>query len=116
VDVLFFYKRTIAMNLVSSGFQKADATSTIEYDLVGETSARLSSALYRMTRLPNPVPAPVSTMLLKTRNTSLTLVEYPERPDTLPPTWIEPSENLFLPITRLNNPCPKALALRTQAE
>ena len=40
LDVLFFYKRTIAMNLVSSGFQKTDATSTIEYDVVGETSAR----------------------------------------------------------------------------
>jgi hypothetical protein len=40
VDVLFFYKRTIAMNLISSGFQKTDATSTIEYDLAGETSPR----------------------------------------------------------------------------
>jgi hypothetical protein len=33
LDVLFFYKRTIAMNLESSGFQKTDATSKIEYDL-----------------------------------------------------------------------------------
>jgi hypothetical protein len=40
VDVLFFYKRTIAMNLVSGGFQKTDATSKIEYDLAGEGPSR----------------------------------------------------------------------------
>jgi hypothetical protein len=40
VDVLFFYKRTIAMNLESSGFQRTDATSTIEYNLAGEASPR----------------------------------------------------------------------------
>jgi len=40
VDVLFFYKRTIAMNLESSGFQRTDATSKIEYNLVGEASPR----------------------------------------------------------------------------
>jgi len=40
VDVLFFYKRTIAMNLVSSGFQKTDASSKIEYDLAGEGPPR----------------------------------------------------------------------------
>jgi hypothetical protein len=33
IDVLFFYKRTITMNLESSGFQKTDAASKIEYDL-----------------------------------------------------------------------------------
>jgi len=33
IDVLFFYKRTITMNLESTGFQKTDATSKIEYDL-----------------------------------------------------------------------------------
>jgi hypothetical protein len=36
LDVLFFYKRTITMNLESSGFQKTDAASKIEYDLSGE--------------------------------------------------------------------------------
>jgi hypothetical protein len=35
IDVLFFYKRTITMNLESNGFQKTDATSKIEYDLPG---------------------------------------------------------------------------------
>lgn len=40
VDVLFFYKRTIAMNLESGGFQRTDATSTIEYNLAGEASPR----------------------------------------------------------------------------
>jgi hypothetical protein len=35
----------------------------------------LSSALYRKTILPNPVPAPVSMMLLKMRKTSLTVVK-----------------------------------------
>jgi hypothetical protein len=39
-DVLFFYKRTIAMNLESAGFQRTDATSTIYYDLPGETDPR----------------------------------------------------------------------------
>jgi len=33
IDVLFFYKRTITMNLESNSFQKTDATSKIEYDL-----------------------------------------------------------------------------------
>jgi hypothetical protein len=33
IDVLFFYKRTITMNLESSGFQRTDAASKIEYDL-----------------------------------------------------------------------------------
>jgi hypothetical protein len=33
IDVLFFYRRTITLNLESSGFQKTDATSTIQYDL-----------------------------------------------------------------------------------
>ena len=40
VDVLFFYKRTIAMNMESGGFQRTDATSKIEYNLVGEASPR----------------------------------------------------------------------------
>lgn len=40
MDVLFFYKRIIAMNLESGGFQRTDATSTIEYSLAGETSPR----------------------------------------------------------------------------
>jgi hypothetical protein len=33
IDVLFFYKRTITMNLESSGFQRTDAASKIDYDL-----------------------------------------------------------------------------------
>ena len=33
IDVLFFYKRTISLNLESSGFQKTDAVSTVKYDL-----------------------------------------------------------------------------------
>jgi hypothetical protein len=40
VDLLFFYKRTIAMNMESGGFQRTDATSTIEYNLAGEASPR----------------------------------------------------------------------------
>jgi hypothetical protein len=40
IDVLFFYKRTITMNLNSSGFQKTDATSTVEYDLTREPPLR----------------------------------------------------------------------------
>jgi hypothetical protein len=40
VDVLFFYKRTIAMNMESGDFQRTDATSKIEYNLVGEASPR----------------------------------------------------------------------------
>jgi hypothetical protein len=40
VDVLFLYKRTIAMNLESSSFQKTDSTSKIEYDLEGEWPPR----------------------------------------------------------------------------
>jgi hypothetical protein len=40
VNALFFYKRTITMNLESSGFQKADATSTVEYDLTREPPLR----------------------------------------------------------------------------
>jgi hypothetical protein len=31
IDLLFFYKRTITMNLESSGFQKTESSSTIEY-------------------------------------------------------------------------------------
>jgi hypothetical protein len=33
VELYFFYKRTISLNLESSGFQKTDAASTIQYDL-----------------------------------------------------------------------------------
>jgi hypothetical protein len=33
LDLVFFYKRTITMNLESSGFQKTDARSKIEFDL-----------------------------------------------------------------------------------
>jgi hypothetical protein len=33
VDLLWFYKRTISLSLVSSGFQKTDANSKITYDL-----------------------------------------------------------------------------------
>ena len=40
VDVLFFYKRTITMNLQNGGFRKTDADSTIEYDLERETRPR----------------------------------------------------------------------------
>ncbi len=38
IDVLFFYKRTIALNLESNGFQKTDATSIVTYDLPGESA------------------------------------------------------------------------------
>ena len=33
INALFFYKRTITMNLESSGFQKTDVASTVEYDV-----------------------------------------------------------------------------------
>ena len=33
VDLLWFYKRTITMSLMNSGFQKTDANSTITFDL-----------------------------------------------------------------------------------
>jgi hypothetical protein len=39
INALFFYKRTITMNLESSGFQKTDATSTIQYDVTREPLA-----------------------------------------------------------------------------
>jgi hypothetical protein len=40
INALFLYKRTITMNLESSGFQKTDATSTVEYDLTREPPLR----------------------------------------------------------------------------
>ena len=33
VDMLWFYKRTVTLSMESSGFQKTEASSTIEYDL-----------------------------------------------------------------------------------
>jgi len=33
VDVLWFYKRTVTLSLVNSGFRKTEASSTITYDL-----------------------------------------------------------------------------------
>jgi hypothetical protein len=36
INALFFYKRTIIMNLESSGFQKTDVASTIRYDVARE--------------------------------------------------------------------------------